>query len=253
MSTQEDFYAALLDPERRCPEGLFSSNGADPASRFAVYRNNVQSSLITALASSYPVVEQLVGDEFFRAMARIYVLGNAPHSPLMKDYGHDLADFIDGFGPAASVAYLSDVARLERLRTIAYHSADALPLSHEQIGAVLADPHTLNQLSVELHPSVKLLTSAFPVVAIRASHQQNATLAGIDLSHGQNALVLRDGLEVHVLAIEPGACAFIRNLQNGQPLSRALEWAPAFDLCHILSLLIRHNAITHFHHNKVLP
>ena len=69
MSTQAAFAAALLDPQRPCPEGLFSANGADPASRFAVYRNNVQSSLINALADSYPVVLQLVGDEFFRAMA----------------------------------------------------------------------------------------------------------------------------------------------------------------------------------------
>lgn len=253
MSTHAAFAAALLNPELACPEGLFSTNGADSASRFAVYRNNVQSSLINALASSYPVVVQLVGDEFFRAMAGIYLLGNAPRSPLMKDYGHDLADFIDGFEPAASVAYLGDVARLERLRTVAYHAADAPPLNHEQIGAALADPQALNELSVELHPSVNLLTSAFAVVAIWSAHQQEATLAGIDLNHGQHALILRNGLEVDVLAIEPGACVFIRNLQNGRPLIQALESVPVFDLYHTLSLLIRHNAITHFHHNKVLP
>ena len=71
MSNQADFAAALLDPQRPCPDGLFSANGADPASRFAVYRNNVQSSLVNALADSYPVVLQLVGEEFFRAMGGI--------------------------------------------------------------------------------------------------------------------------------------------------------------------------------------
>ncbi len=67
MSTQADFSTALLDTRLPCPAGLYSANGADPASRFSVYRNNVQGSLINALADSYPVVQQLVGEEFFAA------------------------------------------------------------------------------------------------------------------------------------------------------------------------------------------
>jgi hypothetical protein len=253
LSTQTTFAAALLDPQLDCPEGLFSSNGADPASRFAVYRNNVQSSLINALAHSYPVVVQLVGNEFFRAMAGIYLLGNAPQSPLIKDYGDHFAQFIDGFEPASSVPYLADIALLERLRTLAYHAADAQPLSHEQIGAALADSQTLSELSVGLHPSLNLLTSAFAVVGIWAAHQQDATLTGIDLHREQHALILRNGLDVEVCLIEPGAFAFIHNLQSGQPLIQAAQYAPAFDLSRILALLISHNAITHLYDDKVAP
>ncbi|GID08086.1 DUF2063 domain-containing protein [Pseudomonas sp. 008] len=252
MSIQAAFASALLDPQRPCPEGVFSANGADPASRFAVYRNNVQSSLINALAVSYPVVMQLVGDEFFRAMAGLYVQSCPPQSPLINDYGKDFAEFIDSFEPAASVPYLADMARLERLRVQAYHAADAQPLSHEQIATVLSDPQALSELTVGLHPSLNLLASAFAVVAIWAEHQQDSTLAGMDLSHGQNALVLRNGLEVEVFAIDHGASTFIQNLRLGLPLSQVLETAPAFDLSQTLALLISHNAITHLHH-KVSP
>ncbi|MBV7496699.1 putative DNA-binding domain-containing protein [Pseudomonas sp. PDM24] len=251
MSTQAAFAAALLDPQRPCPDGLFSTNGADPASRFAVYRNNVQSSLINALADSYPVVLQLVGDEFFRAMAGLYVQHCPPQGPL-NDYGKDFAEFIDSFEPAASVPYLADMARLERLCVQAYHAADAQPLRHEQIAAALSDPQALSELTVGFHPSLNLLTSTFAVVAIWAAHQQDATLAGIDLGHGQNALVLRNGLEVEVFAIDHGACTFIRNLRNGQSLTQALETAPDFDLSQTLALLISHNVISHLHH-KVSP
>lgn len=253
MSTQAAFSAALLDPRLRCPEGLISANGADPASRFAVYRNNVQSSLINALAHSYPVVEQLVGNEFFRAMTGIYLLKNAPQSPMIKDYGDSFAQFIDSFEPANSVPYLADVARLERLRITAYHAADAQSLSHEQIGAALADPKTLTELTLQLHPSLNLLTSAFAVVSIWGAHQQDATLTGIDLHREQHALILRNGLDVEVFVIEPGANAFIHNLQSGLPLIQAAQTAPAFDLSQILALLISHNAVTHLQHNKVSP
>jgi len=253
LSTQAAFSAALLDPRSSCPEGLFSANGADPASRFAVYRNNVQSSLINALAYSYPVVMQLVGEEFFHAMASVYLLNNAPQSTLIKDYGNNFPGFIEGFKPASSVPYLADVARLERLRTTAYHAADAQPSSHEQISEQLADPQALSELTVGLHPSLNVLTSTFAVVSIWAAHQQDATLAGIDLHREQHALILRNGLDVEVFVIEPGASAFIHNLQSGQPLIQAAQNAPEFDLSQTLALLISHNAITHLHYNKVAP
>lgn len=252
MSTHAAFAAALLDAQSPCPEGLFSSNGGDPASRFAVYRNNVLSSLINALADGYPVVTQLVGEEFFRAMAAIFVQAQPPQSPLMSRYGEDFADFIAAFEPASSVPYLADVARLEHLRTRAYHAADALPVRPEEITAALAHPQTLSTLSVELHPSVYQLDSAWPVVAVWAAHQRQASLAGIDLQQGQHALVLRNHLDVEVMVIEPGASVFIRHLSEGQPLLLAVEVSPPFDLAQTLGVLIAHNAITHLN-NKELP
>lgn len=252
MSTQADFSAALLDTRRPCPAGLCSVNGADPASRFSVYRNNVQGSLINALADSYPVVQQLVGEEFFRGMASIFIQQQPPRSPLMSRYGDGLADFIGAFEPAAGVPYLADVARLERLRTRAYHAADALAINAQQISAALADPHTLAELNIALHPSLHLLDSAYAVVSIWGAHQGEATLAGIDVHQGQHALVLRNALEVEVFALDHGASVFIRHLLNHQPLLQAAQNSPPFDLPQILALLIGHNAITDLN-NKVSP
>lgn len=252
MSSQRAFAAALIDTRLPCPEGLCSANGADPASRFAVYRNNVQGSLINALSDSYPVVAQLVGDEFFRAMAAIFVQQLPPQSPLMNRYGEAFADFIAAFEPAGSVPYLADVARLEHLRTLAYHAADALPVRAEQITAALADAQTLSELRLNLHPSLHLLDSAYAVVAIWGAHQHDSTLEGIDINQRQHALVLRNGLDVEVFALEPGASVFIRNLIDGQPLLAAAEHSPEFDLAQTLGLLIAHNAITQMN-NKESP
>ncbi|VVN09058.1 DUF2063 domain-containing protein [Pseudomonas fluorescens] len=252
MSTQRTFAAALIDTRLPCPEGLCSANGADPASRFAVYRNNVQGSLINALSDSYPVVLQLVGDEFFRAMAAVFVQQLPPQSPLLNRYGEVFADFIAAFEPAGSVPYLADVARLEHLRTLAYHAADALPVRPEQITAALADAQTLSELRLDLHPSLHLLDSAYAVIAIWGAHQHDSTLEGIDVNQRQHALVLRNDLDVEVFALDPGASTFIRNLIDGQPLLAAAEHSPEFDLAQTLGLLIARNAITHLH-NKELP
>lgn len=252
MSDQHAFAAALLDPRKACPPGLISANGADPESRFAVYRNNVLGSLINALADNYPVVAQLVGEEFFRAMAGVYVQSTAPQSPVMNDYGDDFAEFIEHFEPAASVPYLADVARLERLHVQAWHAADAEPTAEEQIVAVLSSPARVGHLKIGLHPSLRLLQSPFAVVTIWAAHQHE-TPVPFEAFSAQSALVLRNGLDVAVIAISHGAHGFISALQQGLSLTAAIEASIDFDLEHTLAGLIRHHAITDLLPEQVFP
>ncbi|MDD1147213.1 DNA-binding domain-containing protein [Pseudomonas sp. TNT2022 ID357] len=247
MNSQADFASALLSSEAICPAGLCSSNGADPASRFAVYRNNVQSSLINALSAAYPVVAQLVGQTFFNAMARLYVQDFPPRSPLLNDYGQDLADFIQGFAPAAALPYLADVARLERLRVEAYHAADAVPLQPAQLLAAMNQPDHLGQLCLQLHPSLRTLHSRFAVVSLWAAHQSDAAWPAFDLHQSQHALVLRNALDVEVIAVDLGAMTFIDALRNHWPLEVAAAYAldaqAGFDLGQCLGLLLAHGAL----------
>ncbi len=65
------------------------------------------------LAIRYPVSVRIVGDEFFRAMARLFVEERPPSSAVLLRYGGSFADFAAGFPPAASVPYLADVMLLE--------------------------------------------------------------------------------------------------------------------------------------------
>lgn len=258
MSTQQAFSRALLDSQLPCPAGLFSANGADPESRFAVYRNNVQSSLLKALAENYPVVVQLVGDAFFQAMAAIYAKSFPPASPLMSDFGHDFGDFIQGFPPAASVPYLADVARLERLRVQAYHAADAPTTRREDIAATLADPELLAGLRLKLNPSVMTLNSPYAIVSLWAAHQNGGRIEDVDPSQGESALVLRHGLTVEVFAVDNGCLTFVQSLLNGCPLEMAAAYGhdatEAFDLSQSLALLIAFGVITQLQQSeKHLP
>ena len=251
MSIQQTFAEALLAPQAACPEGVFSSNGAEPASRFAVYRNNVHSALINALAAAYPVARQLVGDEFFRAMAGLYAQAHPPTSPLISEYGSTFADFIQAFEPASSVPYLADVARLERLRVRAYHAADCLVLDQHCVLRQLQGCAQLGQLRVGLHPSLATLESSYAVVSVWAAHQADGAIASLNPWHAQGGLVLRQGLVVKVFAIDRGSVTFINRLNQGAGLEMAiadaLKASDEFDLHLCLTLLISHDAITHLH------
>lgn len=242
IDAASDFAAALLDPERPLPPGLKTCNGSDPARRLAVYRNNVVASLIDALANGFPVTQALVGEEFFRAMARIYVAGSPPASPLMMDYGRSFPDFIATFAPAASVPYLADVARLERLRVDAYHAADATPLAADAFRPLLADPGRLLALRLELHPACRWLRSRHSIFSLWAAHQGAGDLRDVDPSRAEAALVVRPEVEVRVLSLPPGGADFLDALGDGQTLaeaaSRGIAANPAFDLAANLAGLI---------------
>jgi hypothetical protein len=251
MSRQGLFAAALLDPELPCPEGLMTSNGSDPAQRFRVYRNNVIVSLVDALADTFAVTRELVGDEFFRAMARLFAYAQPPQSPQLAFYGAGFPDFIANFPPAAGLPYLADVARLEYRRVLAYHAADVTAVSPAEIGAVLADESALSTLGLQLHPSLTVLSSAFAVVSLWAAHQGVLDLATIAPDVAETALVLRPGLDVEVMQIPPAAGAFVAAISAGSTLAAAADQAAAtdeaFDLVGILGLLLQKSAITALH------
>ena len=245
MNTTQAFADSLLQPEAPCPAGLKTWNGSDPAKRFAVYRNNVVVSLVDALADSFPVVQALVGEDFFRAMAAEFARGNPPRSPVLAWYGAGFADFVENFPPAAGLPYLADVARLEWLRVEAWHAADADPLPLAEIGALLADDAALSALRLALHPSLRVLRSAHPVVSLWSAHQAAdtaAALGAIDFTE-EAALVLREGLDVGIQRIEAGAAEFVDKLLQGAALGEAAAAAGPFDLAATLGLLLSSSAV----------
>jgi hypothetical protein len=243
MSPQQVFADALLDGSAACPPGLVAWNGSDPARRFAVYRNNVMISLIDALEDGFPVTRALVGEDFFRGMARLFASAHPPRSRILAFYGEEFPAFVENFPPAAAVPYLADVARLELLRTLAYHAADARPLTTEQIGAALNGNSVAPDLRFALHPSVAILRSRFAVVSLWAAHQGLADMETVDPGIPQAALVVRVGLDVNVVGIEAAAGRFIEQLRGNATLADAAATTAAefaeFDLAASLAVLMR--------------
>lgn len=251
MSQQAAFTVALLDPMAACPAGLTAWNGSDPSRRFAVYRNNVITSLIDALADTFPVTLELVGEAFFRAMAGVFVRGAPPTSAVLADYGVEFPAFIEQFAPASSLPYLADVARLEWLRLYACHAADAEPLSSAQIAQALAEPARLPLSRWGCHPSLGLLDSCYAVVSLWAAHQGIGDLARVVPDRPETALIVRAGLEVQVMVLPPGAGLLIAALADGVPFAeaaaRAAAATEAFDLTAALALLLRAGVLCSFH------
>jgi hypothetical protein len=250
----EPFFAqALLDPNKPIPQGIISPDAPNATRRFAVCRNNVVAGLVRAMEARFPAVERIVGEDFFVAMARAFVIERPPRSPLLATYGDEFADFVGAFEPAQELRYLADVARIEAARTRAYHAADATPVGASELAALDAD--ALIALCVDVHPSLEIVRSEHPIVTIwaivRSEHpivtiwamnSGEQQLAPIETWSEEDALIVRPYLDVEVRLLPPGGAAFLRALAEGRSLGEAADVAladdDAFDLTGNFAALI---------------
>jgi hypothetical protein len=224
---QSDFRAGLLDPDRAPPKNLRARRGASPGRGFAVYRNNVVVSLVDALAARFPAALGIVGEDFFRAMAREFVRARPPRSPILMLYGRELPAWTEAFPPAASVPYLADVMRLEFAIGEAYHAADARPASIGDLGPL--DRRKLAGTRIALHPATRLVSSPYPVATIRAMSIGEAAPEPVADWRGEDVLVTRPRHDVRLRRLPPGGFAFVSALGVGKGLGEAIVAGIAAD------------------------
>lgn len=244
--TLSSFSKALTDPDTSLPEGLVGPNGKQAVKRFNVYRNNVTVGLVNAMADTFPAVKRLVGEQFFNAMAQIYVQAEPPSSPLLFQYGETFPDFLERFEPARKLVYLPDVARLERAWLDAYHAADALPLDPTRLAAI--GPEDLAGVCFVAHPASRVLRSSFAAVTIFSANRSDKPMPEIDPSVAEDGLVTRAVDDVEVRNLPPGGAVFLAALIDGSPLGEAAGLAVAesndFDLAAAIAAMLEAGAFT---------
>lgn len=236
--SQTEFRTALLDPAAAVPEGLTDPEGHPSPRRFAVYRNNVAVGLTDALEAAFPVIRALVGAEFFRAMAGVFLRAHPPASPLMMFYGAEMPAFLTEFAPVAHLPYLPDVARLELALRESYHATDTTPI----IPATFATlpPDRLAATRLRIAPAVRLIPSLYPLHGLWA---MNATGAAAPVHRAEWVLVTRPGYDPRPHPLTPGAGAIAARLLSGDTLGTAVEAGTVVDLAALLPLLLSEGAI----------
>lgn len=246
LGRQPAFGAALLDPDLPPPPGVIGPNGKATLKRFAVYRNNVAVGLINALADIFPAVARLVGQEFFRDMARCFIAHHPPCSALLFEYGHDFPEFLEAFEPVAKLPYLADVARLERAWLDAFHATDIDPLTPEALGGIPQE--CLGELIFTAHPAARVVRSNFAAVSIFSASREDRTLKGIQPSIAEDGLITRPGDAVEVRQLPSGAALFFDSLMSGRTLgvaaAQTLECDPGFELPRAISALLEAGIFT---------
>ncbi len=258
---QTGFIASLRTPKDHAA-GLRAASGVDAQRRFDVHRNNSMSALVDALEASFPVTRALVGERFFRAMARERVRADPPRSPIMLEYGEGFDRFIAAFAPADGVPYLADMASLENARVQAWHAADAEPVEMQRYRELLAQPERLAATRLTLHPACRWLRSRHAMYSLWSAHQDlddlaEADLSGIHIEQPESVLVTRPGWEVQVQLAPDPTVHWLDALQEGLDLGTTAQRCLGHahpdlqgQLTALLSLLIQHGLAVALHNSE---
>ena len=250
LSFAAAFADALLDPRSGTPAVVMGPKEKAAIRRYNIYRNNVTVSLIDALAAVFPGTQRLAGVDFFRAMARFYVRGAPPTSPLLFEYGGDFPDFIATYEYARSAPWLADVARVERAWLDAYHAADLGTLTPEALAAFPSD--RLADAVFVPHPATRIVSSGFAAVSMFLASRTEGPDSSIDATTPEDALITRPGLDVVVRRLSPGGAMFLTQLVSGETLAAAaaaaFEASASFDLSANIAGTVEAGAFTAIQH-----
>ncbi|WP_257098673.1 HvfC/BufC N-terminal domain-containing protein [Pseudovibrio flavus] len=239
LNVEHAFAEGLLNPSAAVPEGVLGRDGEVSAKRYGVYRNNVVSSLVGALAANFPAIQRLLGADYFKALAAEFIRHHPPVQPVLSEYGGGFADFIQSFPPLASYPYLADVARIEWAWLSAYHSADAPILDAQKLASV--SPEDMPRVVLVPHPSASLHFSEFPAASIFLQNREFAQMENSE-QRPQAVVVCRPEVAVNIAWIEPADFTFASALFEARTLGEAATLAASggggFDLNRALQALL---------------
>ncbi len=245
---QAGFAQAIVDPRKAADAApLLAGNAAIAEDRIAIYRGNALANARKALSGAYPVINRLVGDEFFEGLAREYQRRFYSRSGDLNEYGDAFASFLEDFPHVRELPYLPDVARLEWAGHRAHYAADVAVFDLSRLAAI--PPERQGDLRFRFNPAVSIVGSRFPVDRIWEVNQPGFDGdAGVDLDAGpRHVMVVRPRFRVLVRRLSSGAFGWIDAAARGRTLTQALEAAftidPAFDLGTTLAELIADNTI----------
>ncbi len=192
------------------------------AERFALYRGNLASTWTKALAAAYPVIAQLVGEEFFNALSREYGRAHPSDSGDLNRFGAHFEPFLRGFEHVKDLPYLPDMARLEwQLHRIHYAHHEP-PLQAQDI-----NPQTVEEQSFPWQPTARLFESKWAVVPLWLAHQGMEFPQKMD--EPSRALLSRPEWTAQVTPLQAPQYAALQVLKEGKTFGAALDAAFALD------------------------
>lgn len=224
---QAAFAQGLLSGDAGEVLPYLADGGAIPAgNRLGIYRNTYKGTLVSALRVTYPAVDRLVGETFFDGAARAFIAGHVPQAANLNVYGGAFGDFLADFAPAAALAYLPDVARLEWAVSCAGNAPDAPALD----AAALTQVPEADQgrIRFRAHPSTHLVRLAQDADRIRQAviDHNEAALAGLAPDPRPFWLIAhRQGTDVVFRRLTDDEARFTRALLAGQPFEQCLDAA----------------------------
>jgi hypothetical protein len=248
---QSKFLASLFDENDAGVHALVREDDIDVVERLNVYRINLREGFLDALRIGFPVIEKLVGPDYFRQLAFELQQAHPSRSGNLHPIGEPFAPFLRERFKGTQYECFGDVAALEWAQQEAQIAPEAEAIGVEAFHDIAPEQH--EGLTFEFHPACRFVPSAFPILHIwRANQAEMSSDERIDLSAGgENVFVLRTSECVELHALPRAQFTLFETLNRREPLGAALDAAqaadPNFDLGAALRQLLGLRVLTAVH------
>ena len=169
---QQAFVDGTLHGDTTSIAAQIEPNGIAPERRLAIYRNNAVEGFLKTLEATFPVLVQLAGADWFRQTGRGYMRRHPSRSGNLHYVGERFAAFLADELANSEYEYFADVARLEWAYQEVLVAAEHPSMDVSALATV--SPNDYDALIFVVHPSLRLVSSSFPVLAIWKANRTDA-------------------------------------------------------------------------------
>jgi uncharacterized protein len=220
---QQAFAAGLFDAALAPQAVAPLAPHAQLEHRYALYRGNLSATWHKVLAAAYPVIAQLVGDEFFEALSKAYGRAHPSDSGDLNRFGAHFAAFLAKFPHVADLPYLPDMAALEWALHRAHYAPDAPAAGAAALAALGADD--FEGCAPGLHPACTPLALSTNVVALWQAHQPGGPPFPQHMASPCYCVVARPRWKTGVTPLPAASWAALAVLRDGGTFGAALDAA----------------------------
>ena len=188
--------------------------------RIWIYQNNVFAVLQEYLSGVFEATVGLVGADFFKQMAQVFIQKNPPGAGNIHTYGHNFADIVGEVSGLQGLPYIGDVIDYEWALHKAYY---------DHLGQQI-DPNEIPQdellvMPIALNDSASLIESRYPIYEIhRQSLPDFDQKVDIKINQSRdNILVCKLVTRVESKIISDDEMRFLQEIKKSSNLLQAIE------------------------------
>ena len=199
---QDAFTQHVMTNDQRIVEHVVGTKKASSELRLGIYDNAYRERLIEALANDYEMLEKLIGENNFRLMCTSYIEQYPSTYYSLRWFGKNFPEFLEYSPDKGQHEWEAELAYLEWQFIEAFDSANTETVSEADAAAI--PPESWPTLSMEFHPSVKLLNLWWNTLDLwQAAKKDAQPPQPIRLSQQSHCLMWRDKLMTQYRSLEP--------------------------------------------------
>lgn len=214
--------------------------------RIEIYRNTIFENMLNSLSLTFPGTKKLLGKECFKSACFHFfkLQENMPKTGCIDFWGENFPYFFDTREEFSDLPYISDFARFEWLKHLAYISKENKAIKIEEIQKY--DEREVNLIEFDFQESAYFYKSDFPIYKIEEMLSKTDSEA-IDIDKEKSyAIILKD----KILWLGKSYYIFAKSLKDkniSNSCSDAIIADSSFDISKALVLLFQAGLIVKAH------